>query len=140
MLNVAAEAAALVRQEDGVEVVLIDPKTSAPIPIGDAPAGRVVRIVVAGPDSRRAMLAERDAWRHILTGRDLSGRISAEDIAAVQTRTLAGCVISWDGFSRDGTEILEPTTENVVAVFDQVAWVERQVREKFANRANFTAS
>lgn len=127
--NLAAQAAACEAQERGIEVDLVDPKTGQ---------STGAKLVLAGLDSRRARLARREAWRHIINQRD--GDLTDEDHRAAGTRMLAGCVISWEGFTRDGTEALDCTIENVLAVFEQVPWVEDECDLRVGNRANFTAA
>jgi hypothetical protein len=130
MFNLTEQAARTAAHEDGVRIDLIDPATQQ---------STSAWMVVAGLDSRRARDARRDGWRHIITVRDeKSGDFTSAEIREAGRRTLAGSVISWGGFTRDGTEELPCTIDNVMAVFQQVPWVEDEVDLRVGNRANFT--
>lgn len=129
--NLAAQATAAQVQERGVEVDLVDPITRQ---------RTGAKLVLAGPDSRRSRLARREAWRFILAQRSAEGDPTEDEKRIAGTRTLAGCVISWEGFTRDGSEAMECTLENVLAVFEQVPWVEDECDLRFGNRANFTVA
>ncbi len=130
MFNLAEQASAAAAHEDGITVPLIPPGASEP----------VASIVLAGPDSRRAMEARRAGWRHVMTKRpegEKSDPTEAERREA-GSRFLAGCVISWEGITADGKAPLDCTLDNALMVFTQVPWVEDACDLKLGNRANFT--
>ena len=130
MFNLAEQAAAAAAHEDGITVPLTPPGASEP----------VATIVLAGPDSRRAMEARRAGWRQVLAKRadgDKGDPTEAERREA-GTRFLAGCVVSWEGFTADGKAPLDCTVENAVRVFSVVPWVEDLCDLKIGNRSNFT--
>lgn len=130
MFNLTEQAARTAAHEDGIRVELIDPATQQP-------AG--AWMVVAGLDSRRTRRARRLGWYHVVVNRDeKAGDFTTEEKEEAGRRTLAGSVISWGGFTRDGVEEMPCTVENVLAVFDQVPWIEDEVDLRVGNRANFT--
>jgi hypothetical protein len=130
MFNLSEQAGLAQAQERGIEVSLVDPNTGQ-----DTGA----TITIAGLDSRRAREARRSAWRHVISQRDEERPAPTDDERrTAATRMLAGCVISWTGFTRDGEEAMECILENVLAVFEQVPWVEDECDLRVGNRANFT--
>lgn len=130
MFNLTEQAARTAAHEDGVRIELTDPATGQ---------STGAWLIVAGLDSRRARDARRDGWRHVIAARDeKGGDFTGAEIREAGRRTLAGSVISWGGFTRDGAEEMPCTLDNVLAVFGQVPWVEDEVDLRVGNRANFT--
>src|SRR5262245_58067659 len=102
MFNLEAAALTAGKQEEGIEIDLVDPNT-------DQPSGGKVR--VAGLDSRRARDARREAIQYVLTHRKDQSEgvieLSMAERRQVGNRILAGCVISWEGVTYDGEQPIE---------------------------------
>lgn len=96
--------------------------------------------ILAGPESARAMSARREAWRRVIAARadDAPEDVTRDEIRAAGAWTVAGCVISWDGFTTDGETPLECTLENAGRVFQAVPWALDQCELAFGRRSNFT--
>ena len=127
MLNLSEEVAQVAAQEEGLRIEFTSPTT-----------GKTAWMIVSGLDSRRSRNARREAWRRVMSGR--TDDPTTEDVKAAGSLTLAGSIIEWGGFTKDGTEELPLTVDNAAMVFTQLAWIEDEVDLRVGNRANFTKS
>ena len=126
--NLAEETVHATAQEEGLRIDLKSPVS-----------GQVVAWMrVAGLDSKRARNARREAFRRVIDGREGLINLTPEEVTEAGTWALAGQVLEWGGFTKDGGEEMPLTVEDAFAVFKQVPWVEETVDLRLGNRANFT--
>lgn len=117
-------------QDNGAELVLVDPVTGEPTDM---------KLIIAGPDSatqRRARLAMVDELAELA---DEDGKVSAENREKASIAMLARAVLRWD-IRLDG-EALPFEHQNVVRLLSTGTWVREQVdgfagsRRPYARRA-----
>ncbi len=120
-----------VTSDAGISFNIRHPETNAKLPLS---------ITILGADSDAYQRVSDASLNTVLKDMAKGKKTArtASDIRDERISAISGCVVKWEGFSEDGTE-LECTTENKIRIFGDrgYGWLLDQVDEAIRDRANF---
>lgn len=118
---------------DGTTIMeVLDPATFQPATAHD---GTPMTITVVGMDSPEFLSHQRRAVNKRLA-KGTRSKITAEQIEAEATETLAACIKGWTGFYLKG-EVVEYSPKKALELMRSLPHLRRQVDEFIGDTANF---
>lgn len=116
-------------QDDGIDVVILHPKTGESLGI---------TVKVAGPDSDRQKKA-RNAINNERLRMSRNKRLTAAELEADALKITAASIISWDGVIENGEDVVL-NAESATAILAKYPFIREQLDSAVGDRAGFIKS
>jgi len=118
------------------ELQVKHPGTREPL-VDSEGAPVVIRLV--GQDSPQFMAVQRVQADRRFARQESGTKLTAADLDAETTETVAACTVGWSGLALDG-EPFEWSDENARRLYGEWTWIRDQAHRAIAVRANFFSS
>lgn len=126
-LDLTALDDAVKRQDAGIGIDILGPD-------GKTPLG--LTIIVAGPDSERALAAQEELADEML-GQESLGRAKARETMKRGIRYLARITIGWTPAVKIGGNEIAYSVENAEMLYTRFRFIREQIDRAAADRARF---